>query len=51
MDQFYKGHTFDFSSNSDVTILEDLADPGNYGGCTDNNFQTDSWIPTLMSGA
>jgi hypothetical protein len=51
MDRYYKGHTFDFSSDSDVTILEDLADPGNYGGCTDNDFQTDSWIPTLSSGA
>ena len=40
----------DFSSSSDVTILNTLADPSNYAGCSSNNFQSESWIPSINQG-
>lgn len=48
--QTYAGDVLDFSSSSDVTILNTLAEPSNYGGCTANNFQSDSWIPSINVG-
>ena len=41
----------DFDSSSDVAILNTLADPSNYGGCTVNAFQSDSWIPSITEGS
>ena len=46
----YSGHTLDFSSSSDRTILNRLANPSNYAGCTSGTFQTDSWVPSSSGG-
>lgn len=46
----YSGHTLDFSSSSDRTILNRLANPSNYAGCTSGTFQADSWVPSSSGG-
>lgn len=50
MDNLYSGHTLDVNDAATKDILERLAQPSNYV-CTVNNFQSDSWIPTLTPDA
>ena len=48
VNNYYSGVTFDFSSSSDEAVLDYLANPTNFAGCTSGNFQSDSWIPTIQ---
>ena len=47
----YRGKVLDFSSSSDLTLLRNIASRTGYSGCTSGTFSSDSWIPTILSGA
>ena len=50
----YYSITLDWSSTANLNILKALANPtssSDYDGCTVNGFASDSWIPSIASGA
>ena len=47
----HTGRILDFSDSDTQNILERLADPSNFPGCTANSFQSESWVPSVLSGA
>ena len=46
----YRSTRLDFSSTANKDILNSIANPSSYSGCTSNGFASDSWIPSIESG-
>lgn len=48
IEDFYSGAVLDFTSSSDKSDLESVADPST-GTCTSAAYDADSWIPTVQT--
>ena len=51
IDNYYYSVKLDFSSSSDKTVLNNMANPNTYSSCASGSFATDSWVPSIQSGA
>ena len=53
IDSYYYTDLNDFSSTINTDFMSKVADPTTsaYSGCTNNGFQTDSWIPSTRQGS
>ena len=47
----YRTTILDFSSSGNKNILKKMANPAEYSGCNANDFGSDSWVPSIQSGA